>query len=75
MLFIKNGTINTVTNGVIQGDILIEKGKIVEIGEERIRVREEEKIKIYEVLIIYTIFLIKQKPITEQIQEKSNFFE
>ena len=40
--------------------------------EEKI---EEEKIKIYEVLIIYTIFLIKQRPITEQIQEKSNFFE
>ena len=34
MLFIKNGTINTVTNGVIQGDILIEKGKIVEIGAD-----------------------------------------
>lgn len=33
MLFIKNGIINTVTNGIIHGDILIENGKIVEIGQ------------------------------------------
>ena len=32
MLFIKNGTINTITNGIINGDILIEDGKIIEIG-------------------------------------------
>jgi imidazolonepropionase-like amidohydrolase len=34
MLFIKNGIINTVTNGIIQGDILIENGKIVELGKD-----------------------------------------
>jgi imidazolonepropionase-like amidohydrolase len=33
MLFIKNCIINTVTNGIINGDILIENGKIVEIGQ------------------------------------------
>lgn len=33
MIFIKNGTINTITNGIMQGDILIEDGKIKEIGE------------------------------------------
>lgn len=32
MLFIKNGTINTITNGTVKGDILIENGKIIEIG-------------------------------------------
>ncbi|MGX4598208.1 amidohydrolase [Faecalimicrobium sp. JNUCC 81] len=32
MIFIKNGTINTVTNGIIKGDILIEDGKIKAIG-------------------------------------------
>ena len=32
MLFIKNGVINTVTNGIIHGDILIENDKIIEIG-------------------------------------------
>ena len=72
-------TISSITESSIliylQRNIKNANGKIVEIGEERIRVREEEKIKIYEVLIIYTIFLIKQRPITEQIQEKSNFFE
>ncbi|GAA0700888.1 amidohydrolase [Paraclostridium ghonii] len=34
MLFIKNGIINTVTNGIIKGDILIENGKIIEIGAD-----------------------------------------
>jgi imidazolonepropionase-like amidohydrolase len=34
MIFIKNGTINTITNGIIQGDILIENGKIIEIGKK-----------------------------------------
>jgi imidazolonepropionase-like amidohydrolase len=34
MLFIKNGIINTVTNGIIHGDILIENSKIVEIGKD-----------------------------------------
>jgi len=33
MIFIKNGTINTITNGIIQDDILIENGKIIEIGK------------------------------------------
>lgn len=34
MIVIKNGTINTITNGVIVGDVLIEDGKIKEIGED-----------------------------------------
>ncbi len=33
MIFIKNGTINTITNGIIKGDILIENKKIKAIGE------------------------------------------
>ncbi|MGL4911444.1 MAG: amidohydrolase [Romboutsia sp.] len=33
MIFVKNGTINTIINGIIQEDILIENGKIVEIGK------------------------------------------
>ncbi len=33
MIFIKNGTINTITNGIIQDDILVENGKIIEIGK------------------------------------------
>lgn len=32
MLLIKNGIINTITNGTIEGDILIKDGKIVEVG-------------------------------------------
>lgn len=34
MIFIKNGSINTITNGVIEGDILIKNGKIAEIGKD-----------------------------------------
>lgn len=33
MIFIKNGTINTITNGIVEGDIIIENGKIVAIGK------------------------------------------
>ena len=51
------------------------KGKTVDIGEKRIKINEENKLKTYEVLIIYIIFLIESKPIIEKIQEKSNFFE
>jgi len=32
VIFIRNGTVNTITNGIVQEDILIENGKIVEIG-------------------------------------------
>ena len=31
MIFIKNGTINTITNGIIKGDILVENKKIKEV--------------------------------------------
>ncbi|QJA09704.1 amidohydrolase [Romboutsia sp. CE17] len=34
MIFIKNGIINTITNGVFKGNILIEGKKILEIGKE-----------------------------------------
>ncbi len=34
MIFIKNGTINTITKGIIKEDILIENGIIKEIGKE-----------------------------------------
>ena len=33
MIFIKNGTIDTVTNGIIQADVLVKDGKIMEIGK------------------------------------------
>ena len=34
MIFIKNGTVNTVTKGIINSNILIENKKIIEIGNE-----------------------------------------
>ncbi|MCR8745765.1 amidohydrolase [Romboutsia lituseburensis] len=33
MIFIKNGTINTITNGIVEENIIIENGKIVAIGK------------------------------------------
>ncbi len=56
-------TISSISDGNIliylQRNLKSIDGKMIEIGEELVRVREEEKIKIYEILIIYTIFLIK----------------
>ena len=51
------------------------KGKNIDIGEKRIKVDEENRLKTYEFLIIYIIFLIESKPIMKQTMEKSNFFE
>ncbi len=39
------------------------KGENIEIGEKMIQVDQNSKLKIYEVLIIYIIFLIESKPI------------
>lgn len=33
MIFIKNGTIDTITNGIIEADVLVKDGKIMEIGK------------------------------------------
>ena len=41
MIFIKNGTINTITNGIIKGDILIENKKIKEEILYKFSEREE----------------------------------
>lgn len=43
MIFIKNGTINTITNGIIKGDILVENKKIKAIGEN-LEVPQDAKI-------------------------------
>lgn len=51
MLFIKNGIINTVTNGIIKGDILIENGKIIEIGSDIVAPLDVEVIDANENLI------------------------
>lgn len=72
-------TISSITESSIliylQRNLKCLNGKTKEIGEEVVRVREEGNPKIYEVLIIYSIFLIKQIPIMEQTLEKTNFFE
>ncbi|MBD9158334.1 MAG: hypothetical protein EGQ16_00540, partial [Clostridiales bacterium] len=72
-------TISSITESSIliylQRNLKCLNGETKEIGEEVVRVREEGNPKIYEVLIIYSIFLIKQIPIMEQTLEKTNFFE
>lgn len=50
-------------------------GKSIEVGEQSIKITENKKLKIYEILIIYIVFLMNNKPIIHQTQEKSNFFE
>lgn len=72
-------TISSITDSSIliylQKNLRNVKGKNIEIGEKRIEIDEENKLKIYEILVIYIIFLIETGSITEQVQEKSNFFE
>ena len=59
----------------VQKKLKNEHGNIVEIGEELIKLEEKNKFKIYEILIIYVIFLIKSDSIIHITLEKSNFFE
>lgn len=63
-------TISSITESSIliylQKNLKNIKGKNIEIGEKMIKVNEENKLKIYDVLIIYIIFLIESKPIIQQ---------
>ena len=56
-------TISSITeNNVLiylQRNLKDEKGDIIEIGEKMVAINEQDKLKIYEILIIYIIFLIK----------------
>ena len=47
----------------------------IEIGEKRIKISENERVMVYEILIIYIIYLINDNSIINKTQEKSNFFE
>ena len=69
--------INTDTNILIylQKNILNRKNQIIEIGEKRIKISENERVMVYEILIIYIIYLINDNSIINKTQEKSNFFE
>ena len=51
------------------------EGNTIEIGEKRIEKAEENKLRTYEFLIIYIIFLTKNQTIINETLEKSNFFE
>lgn len=51
----------------LQRNIRTVTNKMVEVEEKRIKVNENSKLKIYEILIIYTIFLINNNCIIEQI--------
>lgn len=51
----------------LQRNIKNIKNKIIEVGEKRIKIKEGNKLKIYEILIIYIIFLINKDIIIDQI--------
>ena len=59
----------------LQKNILNRKNQIIEIGEKRIKISENERVMVYEILIIYIIYLINDNSIINKTQEKSNFFE
>lgn len=60
-------TISSITESSIliylQKSLKNSKGRTIGIGEKMIKIDEENKLKIYEVLIIYIIFLVESKPI------------
>lgn len=58
----------------IQRNIKDLKGNIIGVGERRVKINEQSKIKIYNLLAIYIIFLIYDEKIIDIIQEKTNFF-
>lgn len=66
-----NITISSITEASIliylQKNIKIQENKEVEIAEKRIKRQENSKMKTYEILILYIIFLINSIPIIEQI--------
>lgn len=72
-------TVSSITDANIliylQKNILNRKNQIIEIGEKRIKISESERIMVYEILIIYIIYLINDNSIINKTQEKSNFFE
>lgn len=51
----------------LQRNIRTATNKMVEVEEKRIKINENNKLKIYEILIIYIIFLINNNCIIEQI--------
>ena len=59
----------------LKKNILNRKNQIIEIGEKRIKISENERVMVYEILIIYIIYLINDNSIINKTQEKSNFFE
>ena len=72
-------TISSVTESSIliylQKNFKNREGNTIEIGEKRIEKAEENKLRTYEFLIIYIIFLTKNQTIINETLEKSNFFE
>lgn len=72
-------TVSSIKDGGIliylQRNIKNIKENIIEVGEKLVKIKEQTKLKNYEILILYIIFLIYNYPIMEEIQEKSNFFK
>lgn len=64
-------TVSSITDTDIliymQRNIRTKKNQMVEVGEKRIKIGEKSKLKIYEILIIYIIFLVNNDSIIEQI--------
>lgn len=72
-------TISSITDTNIliylQRNIKDIEDRIIEVGEKQIKLDSNNKLKTYEILIIYIIFLVNNNSIIEEILEKSNFFE
>ncbi len=51
----------------VQRNIKDNKEKSIEVGEKLVKIKEETKLKNYEILILYIIFLIYNYPIIDEI--------
>ena len=60
-------TISSITESSIliylQRNIKDKNNKLIEVGENKVKINKENKIKVYEILIIYIISIINNEPI------------
>lgn len=59
----------------LQNEVNNIKGKTIEVSEKLFKISEKNRLKNYEVLIIYLINLIYKVPLITEKKEKSNKFE
>ena len=72
-------TVSSITESNIlvylQRNVKDKNDKLIEVGEKQVKINKDNKIKVYEILIIYIFLILNNEPIILKTSEKSNFFE